>query len=97
MALAGWKLLCQLWTFSRADLGLTAVNRIEDFGRLPWLQISILLKFLLSSEFGLSDLSALLWTTGIFNVGARQRVGFLKLVVICLQTSGKMLVSYFSL
>ena len=48
-------------------------------------------------EFGLADLSALLWTTGIFNVGARQRVGFLKLVVICLHTSRKMLVSYFSL
>ena len=48
-------------------------------------------------EFGLADLSTLFWTTGIFNVGARQRVGFLKLVVICLQTSGKMLVSYFSL
>ena len=73
MALAGWKLLCQLWTFSRADLGLTAVNR-EDFGESPWLQIS-LLEFL-RSEVGLADLSAFLWTTGIFNVGARQTVVF---------------------
>ena len=73
---AVWNLF--FWLGIRSSKGL----RLHSCNPCPYLPLFLdaCLTLWMCPEFGLSDLSALLWTAGIFNVGARQTVVFWNLL-----------------